>query len=173
MSNHVWRRAGVKRLGFAGARTEYLFAAALGAIIVLALGLTLYTTFVRPDKPEPVEELVFICAKPDCGHQFTVKTSELDPPQSDSARPNPMVRDMSSPFMTRDCPKCGTKNSAYIAVQCPNCEEYFLQKSMLLQARAYATGDMKLMEESQTTKDECPHCHTILQDWWATHRKSR
>ena len=116
-----------------GDKMEYLFAASLAIVIIGALVLTIYFTFIKTETAAGAGgQNLWQCQK--CNAEFTVdqatqqRLEEMDRPRA-------------------DCPKCGATKSAIQMSKCfyPDCGKYFVRES-LKNPRA------------DSTKDVCPHC---------------
>jgi len=111
--------------GGGGLKTEYLFAGALGLIIVGALILSVYFGFAGSRGEEPV--LVhYKCTA--CEEEFTINPAEQPMDTTGMAGEGDKIALAQLPI---DCPKCGAKESAYRMRKClnPECEKYFLPDS--------------------------------------------
>ena len=161
MRNSGRRLGGVKHLTFGtGDKADYLFAAALGAIIVLATVLTIRAAWGGGDGEEGGDgKPHFECQK--CKHQFTI-----DP------------RDMSRGSETEegdlggrqiDCPKCGAKASCLRMTRCPNpdCGKYYVPDAYRQIAESAAEG------QERSFKSVCPHCGTDRDEWYREYYKTR
>lgn len=139
MSGTIWQSKGVKNVEFSrsGDKTEFLFAIALGAVIVLALALTVYFTVIKSDRPAAAAGTglaMYQCEK--CKAEFSVDPQKVaDLVDADTMRDR-----------LADCPKCGAKKSAWPMVKCPHCGKYYVRESL---RRPSAT-------------DVCPYCKTPL-----------
>ena len=101
-------------LGFqfgSGDKKDTLFAIALVVIVVVAIGLTVWQTVLRPSG----NAFVFECTK--CGYQFNV-------PQDDK---EVLSNAMGPMGVTKVCPKCDQK-AALWANKCPSCGKNMLTK---------------------------------------------
>jgi DNA-directed RNA polymerase subunit RPC12/RpoP len=116
-------------------KKEYLFVAALALVIVVALALTIYFTFLGGGtRKVAAGEFMYQCSK--CGNEFSIdqqtrwRLEESDKPLA-------------------DCPKCGAKQSAYRMVKCPNpaCGKYYVLETTKNPAKVSAD-------------DNCPYCKT-------------
>ncbi len=130
-----WPRRSIKALEFgrgSGDKGEYFFAAALAAVIVGALALTIYFTFIArgPSGPKKEEGWMYHCFN--CGAEFHVDQKAMNRlEEQDDTR--------------ADCPKCGAKHSAVKMLKCFKCGKFFV-RTRLLNRRA--------------KRDVCPYCGT-------------
>jgi len=157
------KRLNLGRGGGKGFNMEYLFAGALAAIIVGSLALTIYFTFGGHRGARGPREIHFKCIK--CGYEFTKKPEELRAMSPGEPSMDMMFVPGMEP-MALDCPKCGAKKSAFMAVKCPNpdCGAYYISPYML---------NPEAMTEGKELRDVCPKCGTDRVQWYLEHRKKR
>jgi DNA-directed RNA polymerase subunit RPC12/RpoP len=116
-----------------GDKMEYFFAASLAVVIIGALALTIYFTFLKSETAVAgAAKNMWKCQK--CGTEFSVddmtqrKLEEMDRPVA-------------------DCPKCGSPQPVWPMVKCfnPACGKYFVRES--IKNRRKSVMD-----------DTCPYC---------------
>jgi hypothetical protein len=146
----IFGNPGLKRFklgsGSAG-KMEYVFAGALGLIIVVALFLTVYYGIMgggsaSVGKGDPNTH--FQCIK--CKHEFTMAPNTI--PQAALAKAD----DPSN--VKLDCPACKAKGTCYIEVLCPKCGTWYAPPSKI----AFDQGKMGV-------PDVCPKCGTNRIDY--------
>jgi predicted RNA-binding Zn-ribbon protein involved in translation (DUF1610 family) len=116
-----------------GDKMEYFFAASLAVVIVGALALTIYFTFLRSERASGgAPKNMWQCQK--CGTEISVddetqrKLEEMDRPVA-------------------YCPKCGSQQPVWPMVKCynPACGKYFVRESIKNRRRS-------------VKDDVCPYC---------------
>lgn len=147
LSRHTVRRLAIG--GGEGLNMEYLFAGALGLIIISSLGLTLYFGVLSGPEKQVVDRLThYKCDQ--CGEEFTIDPA--DQPQD----PMGITRDKMAELYKRvDCPKCGATESSIRMAKCLNeeCGKYYVPDSY---------RDPTAWQEGRMTSDICPHCGTDM-----------
>lgn len=141
---------GLKRIDFgAESKGDMLFAGGLIAIIVLALGLSIYTMFGDSGPSganEGWEGYHMKCLNPRCEHTFVLQDDDdqlMAMMERGEAHPGPVG-------LVSKCPECN-KQSAAEMTKCSECGEFFVPKV----ARQYLmTGEFNPEGEP----DKCPHC---------------
>ena len=134
--------------GGGGLKTEYLFAGALGLIIIGALTLSIY--FGVAGRRGKTEEILLHYKCDACGEELTINPAE----QPLDMRGIPENKDemMRRPI---DCPKCQAKGSAYRMMKClaPECAKYFVPESYRTQTGPWGGTD-----------DICPYCGANMRE---------
>jgi len=148
--NRGVKRSAPSRAG-GKANMEYVFAGALAVIIVGALALTIYFVFVGDDTGGPGEDSHWKCLNPDCQYEFTMTPKQM------SELPNRAT----GPTIRVDCPKCGTKDRAYLMIKCPKCGKYYVPDS-----HKYFEAAM----QGQQIRNVCPYCKTDYAQWYRDNR---
>ena len=144
----------VKRLaigGGGGLNMEYLFAGALGVIIMSSLGLTLYFGVLSgPEKRVTDTMSHYKCDQ--CGEESTIDPA--DEPQDTMG----ITRDKMTELYKRiDCPKCGATESSIRMAKCQNeeCGKYYVPDSY---------RDPTAWQEGRIASDICSHCGTDMRE---------
>ena len=142
-------RRAVKGLGFhkrGAVNMEYVFAGRLAAVILGALVLTVYFSFIRSPgtKVKPIEEVHLKCDQ--CGHEFVEKIEDIDPSILRGAEFGIVL----------DCPSCGEKETAFQMNKCPKCEKYYL---------APAHRNPMAIANGAPGANVCSHCGTDITQW--------
>jgi DNA-directed RNA polymerase subunit RPC12/RpoP len=118
MSGTIWKTGGTKKFEFgSGDKGEYLFGGALAIIIIGALSLTVYYTFLGGGEGGTKVFMQYQCEK--CKAEFPVDPTKY-PRLMDAETPGDQVL---------DCPKCGVKKSAWPMTKCPACDKYYVRPS--------------------------------------------
>jgi DNA-directed RNA polymerase subunit RPC12/RpoP len=134
MLSMIRPRKAVKGLemGGGGDKMEYFFAASLAIVIIGALALTIYFTFLRKQSATagPVKNM-WKCQK--CGTEFSVDENTQH-----------RLEEMTRPVA--ECPKCGALEPVWPMVRCPACGKYYVRQS-IMEPRRYRIDD-----------DHCPYC---------------
>jgi hypothetical protein len=131
---------------------EYVFGAALAAVVVAAIGFTVYETlFKGPGGVEKAGNPHFKCVE--CGHEFEVENVPRD-----------RMREAVDPAMALlDCPECGAEYSCMRMIRCRACDEYYIpQRSRYMAEHGVPAPD--------DVRDVCPHCGTDRLEWAREHR---
>ena len=132
---------------------EYVFAGALVLLIVAALGLAVWHTFIKsPGTVGEVDPQVHLrCRK--CNHEYAIDRDNLTKEQ--------MFQEGDPSGIIDDCPSCGTKRAAIQLVKCPKCEKYYLP-------RWRVTG-----RYGQKGSNVCEYCKTDVDQWYMDEAKNR
>ncbi len=130
---------------------EHVFAGGLILLIVAALGLAIWHTFIRSTskvaKPDP--QVYFRCVK--CNNEHAIDRKDLTKEQ--------MFQEGEPSGILDDCPKCGAKDESRQKVKCPECEKYYLPKW-----RVDPRGE---------GPNVCEHCKTDVDKWYIEDAKKR
>jgi hypothetical protein len=145
------RRDNVARRGVIN--MEYVFAGALILLIVAALALAVWHTFIRnPSKVAKIDpQIHFRCLK--CGGEYPKDRDKLTKSQMFSEAEGP-IRD--------DCPKCATKGAGIQLSKCPECGKNYLPKFFTNQ-RLWG----------QPGSNICEHCKIDVDKWYMEDAKKR
>lgn len=139
-------------------KSEVLMGLVLGAIIVAALGFTIYFAVGGGSSSAP-QDVHFQCMKAGCGHEFKLTNEELQQRLADSGEASPEGE------LKLDCPSCGAKKSCLVMTQCPECKKYYIS--------IYQKNPRLAENPSPDIKDTCPHCGTDRIQWYREHRKKK
>ncbi len=125
---------------------EYVFAGALILLIVAALALAVWHTFIRnPSEVAEIDpQIHFRCLK--CGHEYAKDRDQLTKSQMFSEAEGP-IRD--------DCPKCGVQRAGIQLSKCPECEKYYLPE-FFTNPRIWG----------QPKSNICEHCKIDVDEWY-------
>lgn len=137
---------------WASGKMEYVFAGALGVIILGALALTLYFAFFGNEQNRTLGDgLAHLeCLNPACKNQFTM-------PQQD-------VAPLEMPGQRILCPKC-QKKSAVSQSMCPSCKKWYLDPR--------AVYDMSPSGPPEGLKAVCPYCKTDMDEFYRAEAMKR
>lgn len=139
---------GLKRIDFgAESKGDMLFAGGLIAIIVLALGLSIYTMFGDSGPVGDTDwdgKYHMQCVNPSCEHTFELEDDDelTAMMEQGTAHPGPEG-------LVARCPKCN-EVSAVEMIRCTECGEYYASKSF----RSYLLSDY----DPDLGPGPCPHC---------------
>ena len=156
MSNGILGGSKFKQMGVGGGggnpRTQYIFAAALGIIVVGTIAMVLYQSFGKGGGKGPRGDLTFQCAEVECGELFIEKVQDIKRDTMDINAP-----------MTVDCPKCGAENAGIFTIPCPKCGKPFARNSDKYMYEFWKESGHWPMrpgpnEKAQLEDDICPHC---------------
>jgi hypothetical protein len=141
---------GLKRIDFgAESKGDMLFAGGLIAIIVLALGLSIYTMFgdSGPGGDSDWDGKYHMqCINPNCKHTFELEDDDdelMAMMEQGTAHPGPEG-------LVSRCPEC-RKMSGVEMIQCPECEEYYVSETS---RRYLLTNEYN----PELGTGACPHC---------------
>lgn len=131
-----------------------------GVAMVVILSLLVIGGEMCSDKGKPLkasDEFFVKCAE--CGKEWKIKRNER------SSYQHRERRDEQGHQLGGDCPHCKGEGCAFIMFQCPNteCNKYYLLKQFT-DPDKFAAGEVE---------DVCPHCDTVLKEWYEEHRKKR
>ena len=160
MSDTQWPRYSGKRLDFSILKGlgsgEYLVAAGLGLVIILAGGMAIHQLSRGPGD-SAATLMHYKCEQ--CGHEFTVEV-----PDAPVAR----APGDAAGLFKRDCtnPHCGAKNSCWPTVECPDCHKWFIGQTTEAQLLSLRTGQRM----DPNVHDVCPYCKTDAQEWHKQHQ---
>ena len=146
------RRRNVARRG--AINMEYVFAGALILLIVAALGLAFWHTFIRnPSKVAKIDPQVhFRCLK--CKDEYAKDRKDLTKQE--------MFMEGEPTGIITDCLKCGAKGAAIQLSKCPACEKYYLPKERM-NPRIWGTPGSNI----------CEHCKIDVNQWYVEDAKKR
>ena len=176
MSKPLRSHVGIKRLqlsrGSGESRLmEYGMIAALGAIILGAIGYFVYTTFLGGGSggPSISQDMKFKCTNPDCG-----KEHARSPKDMSGGDPESMMMMEDAGMARMDCPHCKAKKSCLIMTKCPECGTYYLAASTLQIAEQAARGGGAVSPPpTAAVRDVCPKCGTDRMEWYRKKYKDR
>lgn len=122
---------------------DHVFGGALAVVIVLALGMTVWSTMFKGHGGGGgrSDNLHYKCIE--CQHEFEVESI-----------PREKMREAGDPSMALlDCPSCGEESSAIQMIDCPDCGEYYVSQRTryMIEHNRPAPSDVR---------DVCPHCGT-------------
>ena len=151
-SQNAGGRLGLKGPGDKG--RQLMMGVALGAIILAALGITVWQFMGGDgDVPAKVDARVRLACM-ECGKEFE--------------RQLPIYAGEEGGAMPVDCELCGKTRCALAMLKCPECREYYLSEAMKVRAR-YAIAVMKGGENVAPPKvpdNVCPHCNCNIREYW-------
>jgi len=174
--NKKWQDPDIKRFEFGrmgDKKIEFLLAGALLAIIVVSLFLSLRKVIWRGGGPTSSASIHLICLS--CGHEFEMSLEEAAKAAEGLGRYGgpggmmAMMSGMSGPLA--DCPECGEKLSAWIAMRCcnPDCGRYYVSDALVAAYEARQAG----RPYPGDFRNVCPYCGTDQADWHRQHAQER
>ena len=173
-TNNKWQNPDIKRFEFGrmgDKKVEILLAAALLAIIVVSLFLSLRKYIWPTGQRTEAASVHLICLA--CDHEFEMSSEEVAKASEGRGQyggPSgamAMMAGMTQPLA--DCPKCGEKLSAWIAMRCPDpeCGTYYVSEVRVVAYEARQAGRPAPTE----VRHECPKCGMSPTEWYR--RKSQ
>jgi len=161
MSEKIWSSSRLRRLDFGrlgGAKMEWIFAGALGLIIILSLVITLWpsdSTVGIGDAPKQH----YVCVK--CQHEFEKDIMSFSKEELGGGMRMPEAQ---GPAILVDCPSCKATQSCWPAIQCPECKKWFISQQDVAFMRYYV-AQQPIPEGVWRIRSKCTHCGTVPYEW--------